>query len=173
MWRGYNWGLMHSPCLCPTSSSMGSSSTIVNVLFFSYSSSSMIFTFSSFLRVDKSRKKESKESKGVWTNWLISLINKLNVKQLLFKTKLSRAMQSFNNPPAFACSWLLWAGVYPSCFCDILSHCFLQKKKKKVFQIERGSPVWVIPEMFEGIEFWDLTGRFQDFDFPFLKSRRG
>lgn len=38
-----------SPCLCPTSKRMGSSRTIMNVLFFSYSSSSIIFTVSSFL----------------------------------------------------------------------------------------------------------------------------
>lgn len=43
-----------SPCLWPTSSRMGSSSTMVKVLFFSYSSSSMIFTFSSFLRAQGS-----------------------------------------------------------------------------------------------------------------------
>lgn len=40
-----------------------------------------------------------------------------------------------------------------------------------VSSFARVSPVssfWVIPEVFNGIEVWALTGSFQDFGFPFL-----
>ncbi|TNN82781.1 hypothetical protein EYF80_007022 [Liparis tanakae] len=54
--------LLFSPCFVPTSSRMGSSNTTVKVLFFSYSSSSMTFTFSIFLKVEGSENKERMEA---------------------------------------------------------------------------------------------------------------
>lgn len=56
--------VLSSPCRCPTSSRMGSSNTIMKHLFFSYSSSSMIFTFSSFLEKKKTKKKHKGREEG-------------------------------------------------------------------------------------------------------------